>query len=234
MSHKYTVEVLKSEALTEIPGDWTTNDYANLLDEMEYGDTSDLADDEIKGMALMSLSDMEKDEAAALLMNYVFTEEELNEGQVQNASHEMEEEVLWEEYPDPLLHPGFFRIGSLLYAAFNGGFPKPDARRLKLKVNAKNEDGKAKLVKPGQAFIARLVAAGLDEHALLHRLYETEIKGDHFPNASGIIWSCKSVVASDGAYELTVISSDYWLKDFRTGHAFESVAHPDAAVAARE
>lgn len=230
MSYKYTVEVLKSEPLTEIPGHWTTKDYANLLDEMEYGDTSDLTDEEIRGMAMMYLSDLEKDEAAELLMNYVFTEEELNEGQVQNASHEMEDEVLWEEYPDPLLHRGFFRVGSLLYAAFNGGFPKPDARRLKLKVKAGTEDSRNALIKPGSAFIARLLAAGLDERALLHRLYENELKGDRFPNAPGIIWSAKSTPATDGAYELTVISSDYWLKNFRVGHVFQATAHADAPV----
>lgn len=230
MPHKYTVEVLKSEALMEIPGHWTTRDYDNLLDDMEYGDTSDLSDEEIKGMALMSLSYLDKDEAAELLLNYVFTEEEMNEGQIQNASHEMEDEVLWEEYPEPLLHPKFFRIGSLLYAAFNGGFPKPDARRLKLKVTALKEDGKPALSKPGRAFIARLLAAGLDEHALLHRLYEKELQGDRFPNAPGIIWSGKSNLSPDGSYELTVISSDYWLKDFRAGNSFEASAHPDAAV----
>ena len=232
MSHKYTVEVLKSEALTEIPGHWTTKDYDNLLDEMEYGDTSDLSDEETKGMALMSLSDLDKDEAAELLMNYVFTEEEMSEGQIQNASHEMEDEVLWEEYPEPLLHPKFFRIGSLLYTAFNGGFPKPDARRLKLKVNALKEDGISALSKPGRAFTARLLAAGLGEHALLHRLYENELKGDRFPNAPGIIWSGKSTPAPDGSFELTIISSDYWLKDFRAGHSYEASAHPDAAIVA--
>lgn len=234
MSHKYTVEVLKSESLMAIPGQWTTKDYANLLDEMEYGDTSDLTDDEIKGMALMSLSDLEKNEAAELLMNYVFTEEELNEGQVQNASHEMEDEVLWEEYPEPLLHPGFFRVGSLLYAAFNGGFPKPDARRLKLKVAAANENGKAALTKPGRAFMARLIAASLDGHALLHRLYENELKGDHFPNAAGIIWSVKSTTTPDDAFELTIISSDYWLKDVRSGQVFEAQAHDDKPVDSEE
>ncbi|TXF88617.1 hypothetical protein FUA23_14215 [Neolewinella aurantiaca] len=230
MSHKYTVEVLTSEVLKEIPGHWTTKDYVNLLDEMEYGDTADLTDEEIKGMALMSLSDLEKDEAAELLLNYVFSEEELNEGQVRNASYEMEDEVLWEEYPDPLLHPGFFRVGSLLYAAFSGGFPKPDARRLKLKVKAATEEGRRALAKPERAFLTRLVAGGLGEGALIHRLFGGELRGDSFPNAPGIIWSGKSSLLPDGVYELTIVSSGYWLKELQAGQIFEANAHPDAML----
>lgn len=229
MQPKFTVTLNKSIALTEIPGDWNTKDYVEILNLTDYGDVDDLSEQEIKGMALLSLADLEKNEAAELLMNYVFPEEALTPGQIHNASHEMEDEKLWEEYPEPPHHRNFFRVASLLYRAYNGGFPKPDARKITINV-APEKNADPLMQKPTPAFVARLLAAGMDDHALIHRLYENELKGEHFPAARNIIWSTKSIANGDGSYKIDVLSSDYWLEAYQPQGAYECVAYPDAVI----
>jgi hypothetical protein len=226
MQSKFKVTLQKSSLLNEIPGDWSTRDYDQLLELVDYGETDDLDEQEIEGMALISLSDLEKNEAAELLMEYVFPEDTLSSGQIQNASYEMEDEKLWEEYPDPAQHRRFFRVASLLYRAFKGGFPKPVARKLSIDV-VPGREMEGLMSKPSPAFVARLLAAGMDERALLNRLYGEELKSQHFPAAANIIWSAKSTANGDGSYRLDVLSSDYWLEDYTPAAAYECTAHPD-------
>ena len=222
----FTVDFKDTQALTEIPGDWTQPDYEHILRETEFGDFSGLNPTEIEEMALMSLADLDKNEAAELLMKYVFDDEALSKGQIQNASHEADTEKLWEEYPEPDKHRCFFRVGSLLYRAYNGGFPKPDARQVEVLVTPK-KGGKALLENPTPAFVARLLAGGMDDHALLHRLYDDELKSEHFPAAENIIWEVKSTPDGAGGNSLVVLSSDYWLEVFGPGGAYECAAWAD-------
>lgn len=230
MQSKFKVTLHKSTALTEIPGDWTTSDFYEILRLTEYGDTGDLSAGDVRDMALLSLAELPKDEAAELLINYVFPEDALTPGQIQNSSHEMEDEKLWEEYPEPAMHRNFFRVASLLYVAYNGGFPKPDARQITIQVDPVAQTEATLMVQPPQAFVARLLAAGLDDHALLHRLYEDELKSDCFEAAMDVIWSVKSTSNGDGSYEFEILSSDYWLEAYSPGNAYEVVAYPDAVL----
>jgi hypothetical protein len=226
MQPKFKVTLQKSIALTEISGDWTIKDYDQILELTDYGQSDDLDEQEVRGMALLSLADLEKNEAAELLMDYVFPEDALTSGQIQNASYEMEDEKLWEEYPEPAQHRNFFRVASLLYRAYNGGFPKPDARKLTIHVVPEKE-ADAWMKKPTPAFTARLLAAGMDDHALIHRLYEDELKSEHFEAARNIIWSVKSTPNGDGSYQVDILSSDYWLEVYQPATTYECVAYPD-------
>lgn len=233
MQSKYKVTLHKSTPLTEIPGDWKTRDYDEILSLTDNGEVDDLNEEEVKGMALLSLQEMEKNEAAELLINYVFPDGALTPGQIQNASHEMEDEKLWEEYPEPAMHRKFFRVASLLYRAYNGGFPKTDARRLTVHVTPLGYTDAKLMAAPTPAFVARLLAAGMDGHALLHRLYEEELNGEHFPAAANLIWSVKSTANGDGSYQFDVLSSDYWLEAYQPAADYECEAYPDT-VAERE
>lgn len=226
MHPTYTVQLLSSKKLLEIPGDWTTEDYQQILNLTEYGDTSTLSPAEAEEMAKMSLADMPKDEAALLLLNYIFPEEDLSKGQKENCSHEMDTESLWEEYPEPDKHRRFFRAASLLYGAFNGGFPKPEAYRLELRVTAAKPAGRALLDDPEAALLLRLLGAGMDNHALLHRLFEDELTGESFPNAPNIIWETKVVVDGDD-HLITVTSSDYWLDAYNPIEVYQTQAWED-------
>ena len=213
-THTFTVTPVSSESILQLPGDWTTDDYRKLLDLTDYGDASELSEKEVQEMAFLSIADLEKSEAAELLIKYVFPEDALTPGQIQNSSHEMDTERLWEEYPEPKQHRNFFRVGSLLYAAYNGGHPKPDGREVVVKLSAKEEEAKALLQQPKPALLLRLLAPAMDGHALLHRLYDEEIKSGDFPAAENLIYFVKTKPADDGSVEVTVLSTDYWLEAF--------------------
>jgi len=212
MQAKYRVTPQESRLLTEIPGDWTTSDFYEILRLVGYGDADDLDAQEIKGMAMFCLYELEMDEAAELILNYVFPPEALTPGQVRDLSYDMESEKMWEAYPDLTFHRRFFRAGSLLYQAFNGGFPKTKARKVTLHVTPQEELDKSFSVFPPPAFVARLLAKGMKKDARLPRFYEEERTQGRQPNASTIIWSCRSTANGDGSYQFDIIGSDYWLE----------------------
>ena len=91
-----------------------------------------------------------------------------------------------------------FNAGSLLYAAFPGSFPKPDAVRIELEVTASDISSRA-LLKPSlnESFLARLLADGMDDRALLHRLYGKELQGKSFSNTDEIVWIVRTEQTSD-------------------------------------
>ncbi len=222
MTHKFTVHPVTSESLLQLPGDWTTDDFRKLLELTDYGDASDLSDKEVQEMAYLSIADLPKNEAAELLMNFVFPKDALTPGQIQNSSHEMDTERLWEEYPEPKHHRNFFRVGSLLYAAYNGGHPKPDGRKVVLRLTAKTEEGAELLQSPEAALLLRLMAPAMDGHALLHRLYEDEIRGGEFPSAPFIVWSAAAQPQGEQSVAVTLFSTDYWLEDFNPVGEYEA------------
>ena len=224
MQHTFTITPVSSEPLSMLPGDWTTDDYRKLLELTEYGDASDLSDKELQEMACMSLADLDKPEAAELLMKYVFPTDALTPGQVQNSSHEMDTERLWEEYPEPVHHRNFFRVGSLLYAAYNGGHPKPDGREVVITVTAKDEEGAERLKEPKAALLLRLMAPAMNGHALLHRLYEEELKEGDFPAAKNLLYQMESEAEGEHSYRITILSTDYWLEDFAPVGPYEVTA----------
>ncbi|WP_020571814.1 hypothetical protein [Neolewinella persica] len=226
MHPTYTVQLLSSKKIREIPGDWTTKDYLQILELTEYGDTAELSPADAEEMAKMSLADMPKDEAALLLLNYIFPEGTLTKGQLENCAQEMDTESLWEEYPEPDKHRQFFRAASLLYDAFNGGFPKPEACRLELRITSVKTAGRTFLNDPEAAFLLRLLAAGMDGHALLHRLFEKELTGSSFPSAPFIIWETSVVIDGDD-HLITVTSSDYWLEAYNPVAVYETKAWED-------
>ena len=219
--HTFTVRPLSSEAIAELPGDWTTDDFRHLLDLTEYGDTSGMSDAELKEMAYLSIADLDKPEAAALLIRYVFPEGALTPGQVQNSSYEMDSERLWEEYPEPKHHRNFFRVGSLLYAAYNGGHPKPDGREVRIKITAKDAEGAALLSKPAPALLLRLLAPAMNPHALLHRLYEERLASGEFEAAADLLYAIESRPEGEHTFAVNVLSTDYWLKDFEPVGEYE-------------
>ncbi|MEH6728899.1 MAG: hypothetical protein V7703_22355, partial [Hyphomicrobiales bacterium] len=125
MTNSFHVQVLDFSNLLEIEGAWTNSDFAALLEQMEFGDQSGLAEDDLRDMCLMSLQDLDPDDAAYLVLKHVIGDA-LREGQLRNMANEMLEEKLWEDYVDPAYHERLFNVGSLLYAAMPRVFLKPD------------------------------------------------------------------------------------------------------------
>lgn len=143
-------------------------------------------------------------------------------------SSEMLDEKLWEEDSDMTLHEQLFNVGSLLYAAYPSKFPEPDAVRVALQITATNELAKEVLSQPlSESFLVRLLADGMDEGAVLHRLFDEQLAGRSFPEADSIVWVVEAETVGQGAVETHVISSDYWLDPLRNTKSYESSAYGD-------
>lgn len=233
MKFNYQVTPISINTLHELPNDWTLTDYRALLD-LTDNDSADIPDAEVKEMTFMALSDLEKPEAAQLVLEYL-AGEILSKGQIQNAAHEMEDEKLWDEFADVSMHRTFFSTGSLLYQAFNGGFPRPEAMEIKVSVTPKKESDKKALQEMDASFLLRLLAPGLDSHALIQRLFDEQLAGTSFPEAEHIIWQKNLSRANlDGSFILSLISSKNWFEDFAPAETYACTIWPDAVLEEEE
>jgi len=227
MKTAFRVGVLEFSNILEIAGARSESDFAGLLDAMEYGDQSDLSADDRREMCVASLQGIDPEEAAYLVLKHDFRDV-LRDGQARNLAAEMLEEKLWEEYSDSSLHERFFNSGSLLYQAFPGRFPKPDAVRLNIRMTAENGAARDFLTPTlDESFLVRLLADGMDEHAVLHRLYGDELSGTKFPNAAEIVWIVRAVAVDPQTMDAEVISSGYWLDALEDVQEYESAAYAD-------
>lgn len=227
MAYKYQVEVLDFSNLREIEGAWKPSDFRALLDAMEFEGQEAMSDDEVREMCLMSLQDQEPDEAAYLVLKHVIGDE-LKDSQLRNMSHEMASEKLWEEYVDPAYHERLFNAGSILFAALSRTFPKTDAVQLRLKVTAV-DDCAFQLLQPAptESLLVRLLADGMEQNAVLRRLYAEQLTGSSFPNAAEIVWIANTQQDSQLSCTLTVIGSGYWLDALEYIKSYGTNAYAD-------
>lgn len=208
---KYQVTLNTFETKEHFPDHWTTADFYELLDRCGYEDAPSVPENELREMLFLAMSDMEPDEAARLLLHYKLSEE-LNEGQIEQISHEMLEDKISEEYANIALHCELFHINSLLYKAFNGTFP--NAKASIIEFDMKPIHGASKDI--DREAVLKALNNGLTERSVLKRLFEEQLGSDEpFPDAEGILWELKNV--SGDTYQ--IVTSEYWLNkdDFSTG-----------------
>jgi len=75
--------------------------------------------------------------------------------------------------------------------------------------------------------IVRLISNGLNETAILNRLYEEQISGDKFPEAENILWILKEISINEKERQYQIISSDLWFGQLEEGMSFDAKAHAD-------
>ena len=228
MKNTFKVEPIKFSVITELNNAWTNESYKELLEIMDYGDSSDLSESELKEMCLLSLSDNEPEDAAKIVLEYIF-KDRLNDGQIQNLSNEMLEENTWEEYADLSLHEEFFNVHQLLYDAYNGKFPHPEAVNFKVKVTANNADDLLIFKKDMEAPLIRLLVKGMPDNTLINRLFKDDLMSENFKDAQNIIWQLTKVEGQDNTITFEIISSSYWFHDFKYAEEYEGVTHTDEA-----
>jgi hypothetical protein len=227
MKGRFRVRVLSFSILQEIDGAWGADDFAAMLDAMDYGETSGMGDEELREMCIMSLQELDPEDAATVVLEHDLGDR-LTKGQIRNIAGEMPDDKLWEEYADMSLHERMFNIGSLLFAAFPRTFPEPDAVRLVLEVAATDEDGRAALTRPlHESFLVRLLADGMPDRSALRRLFGEQLEGPAFPEADTIVWIVQAETLAADSVKIYVISSGYWLDSLRDTEEYDSTAHAD-------
>ena len=226
MKSQFKVERLNFKIIQELPNAWSDQDYKLLLEHMDYNDAANLAPEELREMCLMSLTDSEPEDAAKIVLEYVF-KDRLTKGQIENLSNEILDEKMWEEYADLGLHEEFFDVNQILYQAYNGKFPQPDAVKFQVKVTAIQKDGLSIFEHFPEAPLIRLLVAGMPKNTLIFRLFEEQVDGEEFKDAKDIIWQLKSEKNGDQEIIFDAISSSYWFHDFKYVEDFEAESHAD-------
>ncbi len=226
MKNSFKVRRLSFQTIQKLPDSWTEDNYKDLLAAMEYGDISEIPTEELEETCLMSLNDFESEEAAKIVLQYVFNDR-LKKGRILNVSNEMLEEKIWEEYADLALHEEFFNVNQLLHQAFSGQFPQPEAVHFQVGIIANEKNGISVFDCNSEATIIRLLVAGMPENTLIFRLFEEQVSGNTFKDAKDIIWQLKTEKINENELVFDIISSSYWFHDFKYVDAFEAETHAD-------
>lgn len=220
---QFKVNILSFEQIKELPGSWEKSDLVNLLNAMDYDNPAEIKDSELKEMCMMSLTDYEPEESAKIVLDYTI-DGRLTEGQIENLSHEILTEKLWEEYPELPLHPDLYRSTQLLYDAYNGKFPRPEAVRFTVEIK-----GDVTIFEENpEAPIVRLLAAGLSDRSLIQRLFSDQIESDRFAEAKDILWQLNKVSGDQNSVTYNIVSSAYWLDEIKYADSYEAETHADA------
>ncbi|QNE40305.1 hypothetical protein F1C16_12405 [Hymenobacter sp. NBH84] len=231
--YTFTVERLSFDTLTELPNSWQPQDYKALLVKTGYDNPSEIAPNELKDMALMGLTDLEPAESAQLVLEHLFADQ-LTEGQIENLAHQMLTEKLWEENPELDQHQGFFKATQLLYTAYNGKFPRAEAVQFQVKLTAPDAEALTIFDEAPEAPLLRLLAQGMPDNTLLKRLFHEQLDGTSFPEAPAIIWQLTPAKQEETSVVFDVVSSAYWLDDFKYADTYEATTQPDTTANSAE
>ncbi|MDA3892564.1 MAG: hypothetical protein PF517_12945 [Salinivirgaceae bacterium] len=202
---KLKININEIKTVNEFDFYWKTEDYINLLKEFDFLDAEKSNKAELLDLLLMAITDFEPNEAAQILLTYKLSKE-LNEGQIHSLSHEMINDKVAEEYPEPTLHFALFNINQLLHRAYNGIFPNTEASIIDMEISPiTDSDGDGEINKE---ILIKALGAGLKDNNLIKRLFEQQICGNElFSDAAKTIW--KIIKIKDNNYLL--ITSKYWL-----------------------
>jgi hypothetical protein len=227
LNAEFEVQIVRFSVLNEMQDAWLADDFVTLLELMEYDDIEEFDTDELREVCLMSLQDLGPRDAAALLLQYKLGDK-LSKGEISEMSSEMLDEKLWEEDSDMTLHEQLFNVGSLLFAAFPTRFPESDAVCVALHITAGNELAEEVLSQPlSESFLVRLLADGMDQDAVLHRLFDEQLAGQSFPEADCIVWVVRTEAIDANTLKADIISSGYWLDSLRKTRSYRSGAYSD-------
>ena len=229
--HLFDVSVSSVNEIHDMPGTWSDDDYRKLLAQLEVDDVGDLSGSDLLDMTLMALQDLEPDDAADAILAYKLADS-ISAGARQNIVQDLlDDQRPWEEAADIKLHARIFAAAVLLQIAFPSNFSKPDMMRVILHVRATRTEASEFLTnQPEAAFVARMLADALSENSILERLFDEQLQAHSFPEAEGIIWRAEfanQLLAENSTADLTVYSSEHWLKSMESISDFQSNAYND-------
>ena len=85
MKPSFDIRVRSLSVLQELPAAWTDQHFSRLLERLEYGDTAGMTSEELREMCLLSLQELEPEEAAVHVLEESVGER-LRKGQIQELS----------------------------------------------------------------------------------------------------------------------------------------------------
>lgn len=195
----YHIIINSVKTVEELKDAWTNADYIELCGRFGFPDAKDSKPEELKELLFMAISDYEPHEAAAILLDYKLSDH-LNEGQIDQMSHDMLLDKISEEYSDISLHEELYNINQLLFKAFNGTFPSAKATIVEFEITPNDDISKE--------IILKVLDKTLAKNNVIKRLFSNSLAGEEaFEEADDIVWKLKA--KDDNSYEL--ITSEYWM-----------------------
>ncbi len=220
MKANLKIELKSFKTIEVLPNSWTNDDYRTIMSLLDFGDTASVQPSELKEMCFMCLADEAPEKSASVLLDYIFNDR-LNSGQKDNLSFEMQSENMWEEYAELSMHEEFFNIGQLLYQAYNGKFPHPEAAQFSINIAASNGDSLDAFDERIEENLLRILVQGMPENTLLKRLFTSELENGDFDEAKNIIWQYTKEEGSGNSLDFEIISSLYFFHDLKFANDFE-------------
>lgn len=212
----YQIVIKNIDTVNEVEGYWTDEDFVQLLEKFNYPDGATADKASLPELLEMAISDYEPNEAAEIVLKYKF-DDQLNDGQIEQISHNMLIDKVCEEYPEIHMQGTLFHVNQLLFKAYNGKFPNAKASVVHFSMTPTNGEAQ-KLTAEN---VLKLLNSGLSDRNLIKRLFETQISGSTpFPEAEGIVWELTT--KDDVNYNL--VTSENWInKEDITDSEFEAV-----------
>lgn len=202
----YQIIIKRVGNVNEIEGYWSDEDYVQLLEKFNYPDASTAEKQNLSELLSMAISDFEPNEAAAIVLEYKLGTE-LNEGQIQQISHNMLIDKVCEEYPEIGMQAVLFHTNQLLFKAYNGKFPNAKASVIDFSMMPIDGEEAIKLTKEN---VLKLLNNGLSERNLIKRLFDDQMTQNiPFAEAKDILWE---LTTSDNV-NYSLVTSENWLKN---------------------
>ncbi|MFQ3237580.1 MAG: hypothetical protein ACI9C4_003169 [Paraglaciecola sp.] len=228
MNATFTVQVEHFQKINKITHAWSNEDYHALMAIMDLDEgLAGMDATELREMCMMSLNDLDHDEAAKVILTHLFPDE--SPGKIEQISHDMIDNRLWEQYSNCLYHQRFFSAYALLREAFNGIFAQPTGVEISVKITGENSEDMAIFDQSVHSSLVRLLANGQGDDALIHRLYDTQIQGKQFPEAPGIIWQLEQLSDSGLTRQFSFVSSYFWFERIEHIDDFTALSHGDVS-----
>ncbi|TXD81776.1 hypothetical protein ESY86_16345 [Subsaximicrobium wynnwilliamsii] len=211
----YHIIINDVKTVEQLDDAWNDQDYRALLSELGLEDTKDSKTQELWELLLMALSELEPNEAAALVLKYRMSDA-LNENQIEQLSHEMQLDKISEEYPNIGLHHELFNVNQLLFKAYNGTFPNAKATIVEFDMTPKQKNAEAVT----KEHIVKAFDKTLYKGSVIKRLFSNHIAGEEaFDEAEDIIWTLED----KGNNHYKLVTSEYWMsKDDFTEAEFDA------------
>lgn len=199
---KYAIKIHKISTVNTLPDAWNITDFKELLERFDFADAESTDILELQELLFMAIADYEPNEAAAIVLDYKFSKH-LNQGQIEQLSHEMLLDKISEEYPEIDLHKDLFSVNQLLYKAYNGKFFNTEATIVDFEI-LPLANSETKITKE---IVLKCFAENLDNHSVIIRLFGNQLNAtEAFEQANDVIWELQK---NDTNYRM--ITSDYWM-----------------------
>jgi len=227
-AREFEVRILESTEVHELPHGWPPARLRTILARLEV---DDVGDEDAMEMTAMALQDLDVDEASGLVLEAVFGDG-MGSGVRQNLIPDLREDRPWEEFAEISQQAGIFEAVVLLQRAFPRDFGKPDALSLALRLETQSRSAGDWLdaSPPDAGLLLRILAGGMDDHAVLRRLFEEPLAADRFPDAAAILWHVERRDAVPPARDFSLISSHQWFDALGDPESFSVRAWPDVLV----